>query len=227
MPDMSRNQLKENELEDFILTSVEWVKNNRQLASSIAGIATAVIALTAFFFIRYHSVLERANDKLSFAQANIFQGKTEDALKLLDEIISQYPGSAADYKARLQKAEYLLQIRNFDEAQRVIMPVVEKGKPKLIIPLAISVLGATRESSGKYKDAIETYNLFLDKYPEHFLTPKIYESLARVYEISGSLQDAKTTYEKLATLYPSTAWAQRAQGRLMALQTSTNPPSKK
>ncbi len=50
--------------------------------------------------------------------------------------------------------------QRYDEAEKTILPVVEDGKPKTIIPLAMSVLGAIRENAGKYKEAITTYNSF-------------------------------------------------------------------
>ena len=226
MADFSRQGLKKNELEDLILGLADWAKNNRQLFSGIAATVAAVIALTIFFFARYHIAMARADDKLAFAQANFYQGKDQEGVRISEEIMNQYAGTAADYKARIQKANYLLEIQKYDEAETTIMPVVEKGKPKTIIPLAMAVLGAIQEDAGKYKVAINTYNSFLDNYPEHYITPKIYESLARVYEITGSTQDAKTTYEKLAALYPSSGWAQRAQERIAAISNYRQTPAK-
>lgn len=226
MADVFRQGLKKNELEDFVVKAVNWAKSNKQFFNGIAGTIAVVIVFAIFFFARFHAARLRANDKLSYAQANFMQGKTQDGLNILDGIIAQYPGSAADYKARIQKAEYMVGIQNFNEAEKTIIPVVEKGKPKIIIPLAMSMLGAIKEDAGKYKEAIATYNTFLDNYPDHFLTPKIYESLARVYEITGATQDAKSTYEKLETLYPSTEWAQRAQERIMAITNAPQTPAK-
>lgn len=217
MSDMSRHNLKKNELEDFVLKIAEWIKNNRQLAGSIAGIAGLVILLTIFVAARYHTVRLRADEKLAFAQANFFQGKQQEGAAIFDEIITQYPGTNADYKARLQKAAYLLEMQSYDEAEKVVTPVTEKGKPANIKPMAMSLLGAIRENAGKYNEAAATYSAFLDTYPEHYYTPKIYESLARVYELSGAMDSARSTYEKLSTLYPSTAWSARAQERISAL----------
>ena len=35
MSDMTRQELKKNELEDFVIKSVDWVKNNRQLTRAL------------------------------------------------------------------------------------------------------------------------------------------------------------------------------------------------
>jgi len=168
MADFSRHELKKNELEDIVLKIADVAKNNRQLFSGVSLTIVVLIALAIFVFVRFQAVKVRAEEKLAFAQANFFQGKPQDAMGIFDEIINQYPGTAAAYKSRLHKATYLLEMQKYDEAEKTILPVTENGKPKTIIPLAMSLLGAIRENSGKYKEAISAYNTFLDNYPEHF-----------------------------------------------------------
>jgi len=226
MPDMTRQHLKKNELEDFVIKSVEWVKSNRQLASSIGGSAAVALILIIFFFVRFHTVRLRAEEKLSFAEASFYQGKQQDGVRIVDEIISQYPGTNAEYQARLQKTLYLLEIHDYDAADKTIIPVTQSGKPGTIVPIAMSLLGAIKENAGKYGEAIQAYNEFLDRFPEHYYAPKIYESLARVYEITGSMENAKATYEKLATLYPSSAWSAKAQERIAAIARTPQTPPK-
>lgn len=226
MPDdMTRQHLKKNELEDFVVNVVEWVKKNQQLAASLGGSAAVALIVIIFFFVRFYAVRQRADEKLAYAEANFYQGKPQDGLKLVDEIISQYHDTNAEYQARIQKTRYFLETRDYKEAENTITPVVQYGKPKLIIPVALSILGAIKENAGKYPDAIQTYNEFLDRFPDHYYAPKILESLARVYEITGSMENAKATYEKLATLYPASEWASKAQQRLAAISNAPKTPS--
>ncbi len=91
MADFSKQGLKKNELEDVIINTVDWAKNNRQLFNGVSLTAVIVLAIAIFFFTRYHTVRLRADEKVAFAQANYFQGKTQDAIGIFDEIISQYP----------------------------------------------------------------------------------------------------------------------------------------
>lgn len=217
MSNTARSDLKKNELADIVVIAANWIKENQSLFFSFAGTAALIIVFAVFFFARYHSLGSRADDKFAMGQAMLFQGQPDQGLSILDEIINRYPRTVAASQARLTKAQFLIEKGKFDEAEKTILPATENARPKIIIPLALSVLGTIRENAGKYKEAIAVQTAFLDKFPEHFLAPRAYESLARLYELTGSLTEAKTAYEKLATLYPSSLWAQRAQERIKAL----------
>jgi TolA-binding protein len=225
MSDLTRQQLKRNELADLIVAAVTWIKNNRNLFLSIAGTASAVLILGIFFFTRYYALTKRANDKLAIAQGFMYRGQNNEAVKLIDEVIRQYSRTPAADKARLLKADYLSIQGDYEGAQKAVAPVVEKGKPKSVVPLAYGALGRVQENAGKYQEAIKTYTAFLDKYAEHFMAPKIYESLGRVYELSNMPAEARSTYEKLATLFPASGWAQRAQERLQMLPQQAPGPN--
>lgn len=224
MSDMSRHDLKKNELADVVVVAVTWIKNNRNLFFSIAGTVLAVIVLAIFFFTRYHALNARANDKVSLAQGMLAQGQAAQASGQLDEVINRYSRTPAAAEARMVKAELLSSQGNYAEAEKTILPATTGGKPKTMIPLACASLGTIQENEGKYQEAVKTYNNFLDRFPDHYLAPRIYESLGRAYELLGSAADAKATYEKLATLYPASGWAQHAQERIAAL-TGQKPPA--
>jgi tetratricopeptide (TPR) repeat protein len=218
-----RQQLKKDALAELVLASAEWIKNNRSLFLTIAGTVLGVIFLVAFFFTRFHATRVVANEKLAVAQGQLYSGQPAQGMQLLDDIINRYSQSPVAFKARLTKADFLLVQQNYAEAEKTLLPVTEKGKPASIIPLAFSLLGTAQEDAGKYNDAIKAYTTFLDRYPDHFLAPKMYESLGRVYELTGARDEARATYEKLITLYPATGWSQRAQERLTALTPKPNP----
>ncbi|MGA2090824.1 MAG: tetratricopeptide repeat protein [Endomicrobiales bacterium] len=214
MATMTRHDLKKNELEDFLIFAIKWVQNNRQTFFTIVAIVAGIILFSLFFFVRLHTAKLRANDKLSMAQAQIYGGQVDAGLGSLDELITQYSGTAASTQARMLKADYYASKKDFVNAEKTIRPVIDAGIPPSIIPLAYSILGDIEENAGNYKGAIATYTEYLEKYPDHFLVPKVYESLGRLYELSGSPAEAKGSYEKLTTLYPGTGWAQRAQERI-------------
>jgi tetratricopeptide (TPR) repeat protein len=222
MTHISKHDLKKNELDDFLVMCTGWIKNNLNLFYGIcAAIAVAILALI-FIQYRISSLNASSADKLAAAQNMLYQGQTQQGLGILDELISNYGTSETACKARMTKADFLMASSKFSDAEQVLLPVAQNGKPKTIMPLALSVLGAAQENQGKLADAAKTYNSFLSEFPDHFFAPKIYESLARVYELSGTPGEARGVYEKIVTLYPSTLWAQRAQERLAFIQ-AQNP----
>ncbi len=224
MASLSHQDLKKNELADILYAVMEWIKNNRQTFYSIVGIAAGIILFTVFVLTQYYSVRMRVSDKLSIAQALIYHNQVDQGLALLNEVISQYSSSPAASMARLTKAEYLISQRKYKEAKDMTAYVMGNGKPAAVVPLAYPYMGNIQEDMQDYQGAISTYNEFLTKFPEHFLLPKILESLGRVYELSGANEQAKTIYQRLSTEYKGAKWEQNALERLFFLN---NPKLKK
>ncbi|HBU68968.1 MAG TPA: hypothetical protein DEE98_01130 [Elusimicrobia bacterium] len=219
-------QIRKDALTDFALNSAEWIKANRTLFLSIAGSAAGIIIFVIFFFTRFYTLNARAGEKLAFGQSLLYQGQAEQGDKLISEVINQYQRTPSSVQARLIKSEYLSSQKKFEEAEQILLPVAEREKPKELMPMVISALGSAQEDAGKYQQAIATYNSFIARFPDNFIAPKIIESLARVYELTNSPDEARASYEKIASLYPATQWAVRAQERLIILSKSAGSSDK-
>lgn len=222
MFDITGHAEKRYGLEDLLSIAIEWIRSNRHMFISIAGITVGAILFVTFFFVRLHSAKARSMDRLSVVQGQIFAGQIDQAVRGLDEIITKYGGTAAASQAGLLKADYLSSRQDYAGAEAAVRPVVENGTPRTIMPLAYMVLGDIQENKGDMAGAVQTYTTFLEKYPDHFLVPKAYESLGRVQEIMGSREQARIQYEKLATMFPGSGWAQRAQEHLGTASKSNN-----
>lgn len=217
MSQFSRQDLKKNELAEIIGKAVEWITHNRNTFYGISATVAGAIIIAVIFTVRMHDLKIRGGEKLAVAQGLLYQGQAGQGMALLDELISSFSSGEISSKAQLAKAEFFISQRNYKDAEQSVLAVVQNGKPKTVLPLALSMLGVVQENGEKFQEAAATYNSFLDKYPDHFLAPKTYESLARVREVMGQPLEARSTYEKIATLYPGTAWAMHAQERLAAL----------
>lgn len=206
-----------NKIEDIAYKTADWIRKNRQTFYSIAGIVGGIILFTVFFFTRYFVAKERVSDKLSMAQSLLYHNQADQGIKMLDEVITQFTDSPSAYIARLNKADYLISQNKFDEAKNIILNVIANGKPEAIIPLAYPYLGEIQEDIGDLKGAVKTYNEFLVKFPDHFLSAKVMESLARVDAVSGNTEQAKAAYKRLEVEFKGTAWEKRAAEQLRAL----------
>ena len=226
MDSMSHQNPKKKELADIAYKCFEWIRNNRQQFYSISGIVLGVILFAAFFFTRYFLVKERVSDKLSLAQALIYQNQTDQGVRLLDEIIGQYSNTPSASIARLTKADFLINQHKYSDAKDIVSKVMNSGKPDTVIPLAYPFMGNIEEDTQDYKGAIGTYNDFLTKYPDHFLVPDILQSLGRVCQITGAYDQAKAAYQRLATEFKGSRWEQNARENLFVLN-NANLPGKK
>ncbi len=217
--DMSRHELNKNNLAEYMDGSIEWAMNNRNTFYAVAGAIVGLIIFGIFFFSRLQEARLRNEEKLSMAQ---YMVRSNDASQVgqgmgtLAEVIRADANSSTGIRAAITKANALSAQQNYNDAEATLQEVLNTGKgDKRLLPLASSVLGILYENTGKYQQAIDVYNKCLAKFPNSFLSPRIYESLARVQELSGKAQEAKGTYERIITLYPASAWAANAQERII------------
>lgn len=191
--------------------SILWLKERWQSAASAAGIIIVFGALGIYFISNYNTTKKLSWEKISYAQGYASQGMTAQAMQILDDVISKYSNSDVGQYAKFAKADISFRAKNYNVAAGLYQEMINNNKSKDIILFAYSGLGYSKENMGDYQGAIASYKGFLEKYPNHYLAARIYDSLARVYLISGSSQLAKETYEKLMTLFPGTYWSAEVQ----------------
>jgi TolA-binding protein len=219
--DMSRHELNRNQLAEYIDIGVDWAMNNRNAFYAVAGTVVGLLLFGVFFFTRLQDARLRSEEKLSMAQ---YMTRSNDAsqagqgLGLLAEVIRSNASSSTGIRAGLARADALMHQQNYTEAETTLQSIINTNNgDKKLLPFAYSMLGIIYENTGKYAQATGLYNAYLGRYPDHFLTPRIFESLARVQELSGNLAEAKATYERIVTMYPASAWTQNAQERIITI----------
>lgn len=200
-----------SEIQKLLEKAVKWSQTRWQTLASAAGVIVVFGLLGIYFISNYTAAKKLSWEKISYAQGYASQGMTAQALQMLDDIISKYPGSDVGQHARFAKADILFKARTYNTSASVYQEIINVNKSINLIPFAYAGLGYSKENMGDYQGAITAYKGFIEKYPNHFLAARIYDSLARVYLISGSAQSAKEMYEKLLTLYPGTYWSAQVQ----------------
>jgi tetratricopeptide (TPR) repeat protein len=205
-----------------LFKTVNWVRAHQETVLSIAGVIAVCCGLVIYFFVHYSALSREACTKLGYAQGYASRGENDQAIKMLDEVISRHTQAKTLQYARLYKANILCRMKNYKDARGIYERLISDGKIKPVLPFAYLGLGNTLENLKEYRQAAEIYNEFINVSPEHYLIPRTYESLGRTYELSGLTNQAKQTYEKLSTLYPGTFWSRKAQERInVILQTET------
>jgi len=224
--EISRHQLKKDELLEFIGRAVLWAKNNPQNALTIGGGILLAVIFGIYFYVHYQNIQKFVSDRLSYASNAYYYGKlADDSLKALDEIIRSYPRSPFTTQALLLRAQIYLDKQNFPQALADCEAVINRKKPKEVIPLGYIQLAAVQQRMGNYPAAIATYNEFLTRYPEHFYAVYVYDSLGTIYLAMNNTNDARSAYEKIVTMYPGSFWARKAQMLMGALTSQTTAPA--
>jgi TolA-binding protein len=206
----------EKKLGQSVMTAYHRIKDYRQIAATAAAAFVAALLLTYFAVSRHNLGVLRASEKFSSAQGMYSQGMTDRAADIFAEVIAQYPRSEPASHARINLAEIRIASGDYDGSRELARAVYTSGRPKTLRPFGLYLSILAMDEKGDPSASAEA-ELFIEKYPDHFLTPRVYEKLGMIYEKSGRLDDARRTYKRMAALYPASAWAARSAAGISAM----------
>ncbi|MBI4679448.1 MAG: tetratricopeptide repeat protein [Elusimicrobia bacterium] len=209
----AKQQIKRNELQEFVETAIDWVAAHRDKV--LFGVVAFVLAvsLAGFAYFRREKSKFEAWDRLSIAQAYAFTGRVDDSLKQLAEIEKDYSSSDASGFAAVFEGDVLYRKGSYKEAAASYAKALAQGDRRLE-PLALADIGMAQEAAGLYAEAKETSRRFLDSFPDHFMAPQVHACLARSLGYLKLTDEARAAYQKMTLQYPDTFWATWAQARL-------------
>lgn len=140
--------------------------------------------------------------------------KQEEGIRLLREVMSRYPRSAAAAEATLRLGNYYYTAGKYNEARTVYTTYLDKNPRGQIAFSAGLGLGDTYLAERSYEKAVETYSRLIEQFAQEPLLPEADLHLAAAYVGMNRTKEAGALYEKIAMTYPNTGWAQRAQSEL-------------
>ncbi|MDT8286929.1 MAG: tetratricopeptide repeat protein [Elusimicrobiales bacterium] len=190
-------------------TVMTFIKRRRDGVIAAAVVLVAAVVLGAWFYLHYSRINDTAWKQLFIAQQTGFSGAFAEAEKKLDEVASGFARSDAAPYAIMSKGDILFRQEKYKEALEEYKKLL--NGPDYLRPFAVYNAGKTREAMALTAEAAADYRDFLAKYSDHMLAPEVHFSLAAVQEKMGDLTGARTTYEKIAILYPETYWSAAAK----------------
>lgn len=189
------------------------INGNKTKFFATAAFALAIVFI-GIFILRLHAVEEASSAKLSAAYASFMHGDKKSGTALIDEIIAKFPKTSAAYHARLIKADFLTEIRKYDEALKILTETVNNGKSDALKSLAHARIIYVYDSKKDYSNAALVSKKFITKYPDHFLVKDIYLNLAEYYLLFGSKEKAVKVFNEVSVNFPTTQAAKNARNRL-------------
>ncbi|MCX7957006.1 MAG: tetratricopeptide repeat protein [Endomicrobia bacterium] len=192
----------------------EFFKKHKNLLIIIFSSLAAVVFLVLIIVMRINKNRENFFQKITLAENYLYYKKTEDAFKILDELISLYGKSKFNSYAMYLKAVYLYEQKDFSKTLELCNRILEINKPKTLIVPTMYIKAMCNLNIGKIEDTINILNNIILKYPNHFYIPRVYESLLLCYELTGNKEKAKSIYEKINILYPGSYWSNLLQQKM-------------
>jgi len=201
------------------------VVTNRRLA---IGLAVGILAMAAgiFGYLAWGRRQEETAANLLFKAARqlAVRGSTvedakqqEEAIKLLNEVASRYPRTAAAAEATLRLGNLYYGQERYDEARRIFEAYLASNARGRIAFSAGLGIADVHLAQKKYDKAEAAYLRLISEFPREPLLPEAYFNLARTYISMGKVRDAVRVYERIPEAYPNTAWASTAQAQLRRL----------
>jgi predicted negative regulator of RcsB-dependent stress response len=205
--------MKEQE-KSKIIEIIEWIKENRKPFFTTLLSVVIVALVVVFVCVRIHLVNLEASDKLNMATKIFAGGDTEQGILIIDDLMNTYKNSPAAYRAMIMKASYLINQKQYDEAENLLKIYIEKAKPETVKPIGYPLLISIYDDNNNIEQAIAVSKDFISKYSDNYLAPSVMENMARLYELSGKQEEAKQVYKDIVDKFFGTIYANRASDKL-------------
>lgn len=170
MSKITKNELKRNELVEWLKLSAYYFKNNiKVVIITISSIVFIIAAGSTILFIKSRNnrlsaeILAKAINTYHFDDKN---AKEENRIKIIDSI--------SLFKSILGKYPYTQSA-----------------------PIAYYYLGNLNYQLSDYEKSLSYYQDFVKKYPQHTLINSVKINIANIYELQNNFEEAVKIYEYL------------------------------
>ncbi len=182
----------------------------------LTGVVILVLAAVLGYAYNAHVKKVQENSWAAYYNAQLAVPKDSTAVKQLDGVALQYPGTPAAHYAQLLKGDILYAGENYAQAVDAYEPLIDASNETLRTVATLS-LAAAKQATGDYQAAIKLMTQFIQKNPKSFALPQAYFTLALSQELAGQKAQAVETYQQLLANYTKTYFGKVAQDKLAVL----------
>jgi tetratricopeptide (TPR) repeat protein len=230
-----RHHLKENEFAEWLLGAKTWYEANSKTVGYL-GIAAALALVAVMGTMAYRQMTGgRATsalaEALAVAEAPVLppapaeagkppvqrpgtyptdRARLEAALPKLLAVADAYPASDAGIMARYRAAAALVAIGRTQEGIQRYKEVVEKGKGAYQVMARMGIAEA-QMMAGQYDQAIASFKEVEALKSEDVPVDGVLMQIARAYKLAGKIEDAKKTFNRVASEFPQSPYAAAAR----------------
>jgi TolA-binding protein len=234
-----RRHLKENEFAATTLRLMETLRANRDRAV-MAAVAIAAVVVIGGGYAYWHKHTNNEAGALlgvamSVAQAPIVppptvpgatqspgtypsdQARQEAAVQAFQQVVTQYPSSAAGLTARYQLGVALMTLGRLPEAEQSFAAVGSQVGSSLYGPMARLGRAEALRAQGKFDDAIKAYTDLAAERDSVLPIDGVLMQLAETCLKAGKTQEARAAFKRVVDEFPDSGYLNEARQRLAAL----------
>ncbi len=130
-------------------------------------------------------------------------GRLDEAVAALQEVIKKYPGDPHAYEARLRLGVARRRQKRFEEAKAQFHKVIRECPFRYQQARGWLEIGRTEDAQGDRRRAIATFQKVIDEFPkETDVCPEAYMAQAKTYRKIGDLPAAQAALQRIIRDYP-------------------------
>ncbi|MFI5179389.1 MAG: tetratricopeptide repeat protein [Vicinamibacterales bacterium] len=234
-----RRHLKTNEFASTALRVVETLKSHRDQAVMAAVAIVAVLVIGGGWAYWHKHTNDEAGALLgvamSVAQAPIVppptvpgatqspgtypsdQARQEAALQAFQQVVAQYPASAAGLTARYQLGVALMALGRLPEAEQAFNDVGSQAGASVYGPMARLGRAEALRAQGKFDDAIKAFTDLAAERDSVLPIDGVLMQLAETCLRAGKTQEARAAFKRVVDEFPESGYLNEARQRLASL----------
>jgi tetratricopeptide (TPR) repeat protein len=193
-------------------TRVFWERFKKEITAALLIVLLVVIAYTGY---RFYS------DRHTAAASALLAGAKN--AQQYQQVIEQYPNTAAAADAYILLAEAQRNEKKFAEANTTLQTFLAKYPQHELLSTARMAMAANLESLGKTDEALAMYQQIASTYPNSFNAPMALLSQVYILKAKNRNDDARRICETILTQYRTSIWAGEAMQQLRFLKPSGSP----
>ena len=204
-------------IEKYLERAARWIREHQERFWAITGTSLLAILFLALLIQHQQTESDEAWSQLGATMGQLNQGKWDDARKGLAAWDMRFRGTDAATYAKFMKADLCYRTSDYVQAAQIYGDIALSGRPESTRPLALYAEISSEEMANHWPQAQNVAQIFLDRYPDHFMAAPVYMAQARLAELGGNPAAAAAIYDRVVLLYPQSPWTALAKARSQTL----------
>lgn len=212
---ISKRELKEDQLVTFYYKSRSFLEKHGKIVGwVIAGLIAVVVIITLMIRSRIQANVVAGSELFQAQMLYNSRLYNETAEKLI-ALIETYPGTKNSAEACILLAKTYYQLADYDSSQYYAAEFIKKRTgSQILVSAAYAIQAASLEEKGEFEAAAQVLIEGADRFPHSFTAPMFLLDAGRCYCLSGQMELARESNERILRNYPQSELVFRANEQL-------------
>jgi TolA-binding protein len=216
---ISKDELRDDEFVDWVMSAVDYVRAHYKVF--LAGLGVVVLALLGVQYLIQSQARARSQADTLLGEALILEaeGQSEEAQRVIDDVLQRFGGTPAAGQAMLMLANRHLDAGELDEARTLYgRYLADYGNDNPVLRFAAnSGLAATLEAEGQTEPAAQAYRQLAEENRGSFQAALALWEAAKCYERLGAEDKRREALEQIVREHDQLPLAAKARAALASL----------